>query len=132
MDSTALEIRDIFGLADDRAEKAASLFGRIAKRASHAETAERIEARVEKEVAKEVKVLEARSEAYATKSDPITAVASLKEDMHAMETNISGKIDSLLKWTVSILISILLAAIAVVIALRSSPPTPSPQVEIPK
>jgi len=101
MDTTALEIKDIFGLADEKAERAANLLERLVKRASHEETYERIEAKVEKEVAREVKVLEARSEAYATKGD----IYALREDMHAM-----GK--DLLKWMVTGIIAILLSIIA--------------------
>jgi len=111
MNNTALEIKDIFGLADDRAERAVDPLRKIAKRANAESIGDRVEVQVEKTVLREMKDV-------ATKAD--------------ME-KLSSKMDSQFIWVVGILIATLVSLVATLVTLYPRAERLAPQTtEIPR
>jgi len=82
-----LEVKGIFGLSDEKAERAVSLFEELARKQAANGLSEKVEARVEKELAKEVRML-------ATKGDLQREIGSVREDLHAAREDLQREIGS--------------------------------------
>jgi len=91
------EIKDIFGLTDEKAARAVGFFEALAARETAKETTERIETRVEKEVAREIRHLATKEDLLAAKADLQQEIGVLRGDMHAMEASIRGDMHAMEK-----------------------------------
>jgi len=126
----AAEIKDIFGLTEEKAEKAVHFLEALVAKKTGEETAEKIEARVEKELAKEVRVLATKDDLNVLKDDlhaakddlqkQITGVredlhreiAGVREDMLVMENRLSAKIESSSRTTLYWIVGLFVAMMA--------------------